>query len=457
MSKEQILIVDDEENIRRTIRAILEDEGYAVREAASGSEAFTELQDGQVDLVITDVWMEDIDGLKLIDFINNSGIDVEIIVISGHATIEVAVQATKKGAIDFLEKPLSFEKLLLSISNALKHRKLKIGNRWLLEQASREAQLIGTSPAYQKLVHDIELAAPSEGRVLIYGENGSGKEIVARRLHMKSERADMPMVDINCAAIPDELIESELFGHVKGSFTGAHETKKGKFVVANGGTLFLDEIGDMSLKTQAKVLRVLQENAVTPVGGTRSLAVDVRIIAATNKNLAKAIEDGSFRQDLYYRLNVIELHVPPLRERIEDIPLLANHCIQQFADDKKVPPKTLEPKVMDMLKMYSWPGNVRELQNLMERLMIMVRENTVKAADVPFPINRGRDNEDSHHPLRLKEAREEFELAHIMKVIRISENNMSKAAEFLGIERSHLYRKLKQYGIEPETIRQNKR
>ncbi|PJB76692.1 MAG: Fis family transcriptional regulator, partial [Acidobacteria bacterium CG_4_9_14_3_um_filter_49_7] len=297
MSKEQILIVDDEENIRRTIRAILEDEGYAVREAASGSEAFTELQDGQVDLVITDVWMEDIDGLKLIDFINNSGIDVEIIVISGHATIEVAVQATKKGAIDFLEKPLSFEKLLLSISNALKHRKLKIGNRWLLEQASREAQLIGTSPAYQKLVHDIELAAPSEGRVLIYGENGSGKEIVARRLHMKSERADMPMVDINCAAIPDELIESELFGHVKGSFTGAHETKKGKFVVANGGTLFLDEIGDMSLRTQAKVLRVLQENAVTPVGGTRSLIVDVRIIAATNKNLAKAIEDGSFRQD----------------------------------------------------------------------------------------------------------------------------------------------------------------
>jgi len=457
MSKEQILIVDDEENIRRTIRAILEDEGYAVREAASGSEAFTELQDGQVDLVITDVWMEDIDGLKLIDFINNSGIDVEIIVISGHATIEVAVQATKKGAIDFLEKPLSFEKLLLSISNALKHRKLKIGNRWLLEQASREAQLIGTSPAYQKLVHDIELAAPSEGRVLIYGENGSGKEIVARRLHMKSERADMPMVDINCAAIPDELIESELFGHVKGSFTGAHETKKGKFVVANGGTLFLDEIGDMSLRTQAKVLRVLQENAVTPVGGTRSLIVDVRIIAATNKNLAKAIEDGSFRQDLYYRLNVIELHVPPLRERIEDIPLLANHCIQQFADDKKVPPKTLEPKAMDMLKMYNWPGNVRELQNLMERLMIMVRENTVKPADIPYPINRGRDNEDSHHPLRLKEAREGFELTHIMKVIRISENNMSKAAEFLGIERSHLYRKLKQYGIEPETIRQNKR
>ena len=267
----------------------------------------------------------------------------------------------------------------------------------------------------------------------------------------------MPMVDINCAAIPDELIESELFGHVKGSFTGAHETKKGKFVVANGGTLFLDEIGDMSLRTQAKVLRVLQENAVTPVGGTRSLIVDVRIIAATNKNLAKAIEDGSFRQDLYYRLNVIELHVPPLRERIEDIPLLANHCIQQFADDKKVPPKTLEPKAMDMLKMYNWPGNVRELQNLMERLMIMVRENTVKPADIPYPINRGRDNEDSHHPLRLKEAREGFELTHIMKVIRISENNMSKAAEFLGIERSHLYRKLKQYGIEPETIRQNKR
>ncbi|NOY22263.1 MAG: sigma-54-dependent Fis family transcriptional regulator [Acidobacteria bacterium] len=457
MSKEMILIVDDEENIRRTIRAILEDEGYAVREADSGSKAFTQLQDGQVDLVITDVWMEDIDGLKLIDFINNSGIDVEIIVISGHATIEVAVQATKKGAIDFLEKPLSFEKLLLSISNALKHRKLKIGNRWLLEQASREVQLIGTSPAYQKLVHDIELAAPSEGRVLIYGENGSGKEMVARSLHMKSLRADMPMVDINCAAIPDELIESELFGHVKGSFTGAHETRKGKFVVANGGTLFLDEIGDMSLRTQAKVLRVLQENAVTPVGGTRSISADVRIIAATNKNLAQAIEDGSFRQDLYYRLNVIELHVPPLRERIEDIPPLANHFIQQFADERKVPPKTLVPKAMDMLKMYNWPGNVRELQNLMERLMIMVRENTVTVQDIPYPINRSGDNDDSHHPLRLKEAREAFELNHMMKVIRMSGNNMSKAAELLGIERSYLYRKLKQYGIEPETIRQNKR
>ncbi len=457
MSKEQILIVDDEENIRRTIRAILEDEGYTVREAGSGSEAFTQLQDGQVDLVITDVWMEDIDGLKLIDFIRNSGIDVEIIVISGHATIEVAVQATKKGAIDFLEKPLSFEKLLLSISNALKHRKLKIGNRWLLEQASREVQLIGTSPAYQKLIHDIELAAPSEGRVLIYGENGSGKEIVAKSLHMKSLRADMPMVDINCAAIPEELIESELFGHVKGSFTGAHETKKGKFVVANGGTLFLDEIGDMSLKTQAKVLRVLQENAVTPVGGTRSIGVDVRIIAATNKNLALAIEEGSFRQDLYYRLNVIELHVPPLRERIEDIPLLAEHFIRQFAEEKKVPVKTLSPEVMDLLKMYNWPGNVRELQNLMERLMIMVRNQTVMVSDIPYPINRSGSDGDKEHPLRLKEAREAFELSHMMKVIRISGFNMSRSAELLGIERSHLYRKLKQYGIEPETIRQNKR
>ncbi len=456
MSKEQILIVDDEENIRRTIRAILEDEGFAVREAASGSEAFTQLQDGEVDLVITDVWMEDIDGLKLIDFIRNSGMDVEIIVISGHATIEVAVQATKKGAIDFLEKPLSFEKLLLSISNALKHRKLKIGNKWLLEQASREVHLIGKSPAYQKLVHDIELAAPSEGRVLIYGENGSGKEVVARMLHMKSMRADMPMVDVNCAAIPDELIESELFGHVKGSFTGAHANKKGKFMVANGGTLFLDEIGDMSLRTQAKVLRVLQENAVTPVGGTRSIGVDVRIIAATNKNLAKAIEDESFRQDLYYRLNVIELYVPPLRERIEDIPLLAEHFIHQFAEEKKVPPKTLTPDVMDLLKIYNWPGNVRELQNLMERLMIMVREHTVTVSDIPYPINRNRAAGDSHQPLHLKEAREAFELAHIQKVFRISGYNMTKAAELLGIERSNLYRKLKQYGIEPESLRQNK-
>ncbi len=449
MAKEQILIVDDEENIRRTIRAILEDEGYLVREAASGSEAFTQLQDGQVDLVITDVWMEDVDGLQVIDFIRKAGLDCEIIVISGHATIEVAVSATRKGAIDFLEKPLSFEKLLLTIANALKHRQLKLGNRWLVEHASGNIQLIGQSPAYQKLLHDIELAAPSDGRVLIYGENGSGKEVVARTLHLKSARKDMPLVDVNCAAIPEELIESELFGHVKGAFTGASENKKGKFVVASGGTLFLDEIGDMSLKTQAKVLRALQENAVTPVGGTRSVDVDVRVIAATNKHLINEIDQGRFRQDLYYRLNVIELHVPALRERTEDIPLLVDHFVNAFAESKRVPPKTITDAAMAMLQAYDWPGNVRELENLMERLMIMSRGNMISPDDLPYPVNpakqRGPNVQDR---LKLKEARDNFEREHIRRVIKAAGGNMTHASELLGIERSHLYKKVKQYDID---------
>jgi len=444
MAKEQILIVDDEENIRRTIRAILEDEGYDVREAASGSEAFAQLQDGQVDLVITDVWMEDVDGLQVIDFVKNAGLDCEIIVISGHATIEVAVSATRKGAIDFLEKPLSFEKLLLSISNALKHRQLKLGNRWLVAHASGAIRLIGQSPAYQKLLHDIELAAPSDGRVLIYGENGSGKEVVARTLHLKSMRADMPLVDVNCAAIPDELIESELFGHIKGSFTGASENKKGKFVVASGGTLFLDEIGDMSVRTQAKVLRALQENAVTPVGGTRSMDVDVRIIAATNKQIPEEIAAGRFRQDLYYRLNVIELHVPPLRERREDIPLLIEHFVNRFVQLKRVPPKVFSENAMALLMAYRWPGNVRELENLVERLMIMARDETILPDDLPAPINPAARQGMDHDPVKLKDARDVFEQEHIRRVISMAEGNMSRAAELLGIERSHLYKKVKQ-------------
>ena len=445
MAKEQILIVDDEENIRRTIRAILEDEGYAVREAASGSEAFVQLQDGQVDLVITDVWMEDVDGLQVIDFVRNAGLDCEIIVISGHATIEVAVSATRKGAIDFLEKPLSFEKLLLAISNALKHRQLKLGNRWLVAHATGTISLIGHSPAHQKLVHDIELAAPSDGRVLIYGENGSGKEVVARTLHLKSMRANMPLVDVNCAAIPDELIESELFGHVKGAFTGASENKKGKFEVASGGTLFLDEIGDMSVRTQAKVLRVLQENAVTPVGSTRYINVDVRIIAATNKQLPEEIAAGRFRQDLYYRLNVIELHVPPLRERRPDIPLLIDHFVNRFAQLKRVAPKTFSENAMGLLTGYRWPGNVRELENLVERLMIMARGDVITPEDLPAPINPARKNDTEHDPVKLKDARDVFEQGHIHRIINLAGGNMSRAAEMLGIERSHLYKKIKQF------------
>jgi two-component system nitrogen regulation response regulator NtrX len=448
MVHNRILIVDDEVNIRKTIRAILTDEGFTVFEADCGKSAKEFLKNNEVDLMITDVWMEDIDGLQLIDFINESKIDIEVIVISGHATIEIAVNATKKGAIDFIEKPLSFDKLLLSISNALKHRELKLQNKWLLQQVSPESELIGNSAAFTKLLQDIELAAPSEGRVFIYGENGSGKEVVARTIHAKSKRCNMPLVDVNCAAIPEELIESELFGHVKGSFTGAHENKKGKFLIADGGTLFLDEIGDMSLKTQAKVLRALQENAITPVGGTKTIKVDVRVISATNKNLIEEIEKGNFRQDLYYRLNVIELHVPSLRDRIEDLPLLIEYFINKYATEKKVAKKEISKEAMLLLSNYQWPGNIRELQNLIERLMIMVKGTIVLAEDIPYPINKQKTENKSEKPLGLKEAREHFEKSHIEKVIKIAGYNMTKAAELLKIERSYLYQKAKHYGID---------
>jgi len=447
----RVLIVDDEINIRKTISAILSDEGFTTFEADCGKSAMEFLKNNEVDLMITDVWMEDIDGLMLIDFVNKNNIDVEIIVISGHATIEVAVTATKKGAIDFIEKPLSFDKLLLSISNALKHRELKLQNKWLLEQVAPDSRLIGDSSAFSKLLQDISLAAPSNGRVLIYGENGSGKEVVARTIHLKSNRCNMPLVDVNCAAIPDELIESELFGHVKGSFTGAHESKKGKFLVADGGTLFLDEIGDMSLKTQAKVLRVLQENAITPVGGTKSINVNVRVISATNKNLIEEIEEGNFRQDLYYRLNVIELYVPSLRERIEDLPLLVNYFINQYVLERKVDKKVISEDALEILKNYSWPGNIRELQNIIERLMIMSKHNLITPEDIPYPVNKNQPDSLSKTILGLKEARELFEKNHIEKVIKSSGYNMTKAAASLKIERSYLYQKAKHYGIDIST------
>ncbi|BBB33670.1 two-component system, NtrC family, nitrogen regulation response regulator NtrX [Thermotomaculum hydrothermale] len=443
---ERILIVDDENNIRLTLKTILEEEGYFCLLASSGKEAIEIMKGQEVDLVITDIWMENIDGIELIEYMKKHGIDAEIIVISGHATIELAVKATKKGAFDFLEKPLSFDKLILSVKNALDRKKLKEKNKWLLEELNKTTPLIGTSPLFQKLLEDIELAAPSDGRILIYGENGTGKEVVAKTIHFKSKRAHMPMVDVNCAAIPEELIESELFGHKKGAFTGATENKKGKFLIANGGTLFLDEIGDMSLKTQAKVLRALQENEITPVGETKSYPVDVRIIAATNKNLQDEIEKGNFRQDLYYRLNVIELYVPSLRERIEDIPLLAEFFVKKFAAEKKIEPKEITNEAMNILMSYSWPGNVRELQNLIERLMIMVPDDKILPKHIPYPINK--TTPESEALLSLKDAKEEFEKEYITKVLKITHWNISQASKLLGIERSYLHKKIKKYNIE---------
>ena len=443
---ERILIVDDENNIRLTLKTILEEEGYNCLLASSGKEAIDVLNTQDIDLVITDIWMENIDGIELIEYMKKHNIEAEIIVISGHATIELAVKATKKGAFDFLEKPLSFDKLILSVKNALDRKKLKEKNKWLLEELNKTTPLIGNSPLFQKLLQDIELAAPSDGRILIYGENGTGKEVVAKTIHFKSKRAHMPLVDVNCAAIPEELIESELFGHKKGAFTGATSNKKGKFLIANGGTLFLDEIGDMSLKTQAKVLRALQENEITPLGDTRSYPVDVRIIAATNKNLQDEIEKGNFRQDLYYRLNVIELYVPSLRERIEDIPLLAEFFIKKFAAEKKIEPKEITNEAMNILMSYSWPGNVRELENLIERLMIMVPDDKILPKHIPYPINK--TTTESEALLSLKEAKEEFEKEYISKVLKITHWNISQASRLLGIERSYLHKKIKKYNIE---------
>ena len=443
---ERILIVDDENNIRLTLKTILEEEGYNCLLASSGKEAIDILNTQDIDLVITDIWMENIDGIELIEYMKKHNIEAEIIVISGHATIELAVKATKKGAFDFLEKPLSFDKLILSVKNALDRKKLKEKNKWLLEELNKTTPLIGNSPLFQKLLQDIELAAPSDGRILIYGENGTGKEVVAKTIHFKSKRAHMPLVDVNCAAIPEELIESELFGHKKGAFTGATSNKKGKFLIANGGTLFLDEIGDMSLKTQAKVLRALQENEITPLGDTRSYPVDVRIIAATNKNLQDEIEKGNFRQDLYYRLNVIELYVPSLRERIEDIPLLAEFFIKKFAAEKKIEPKEITNEAMNILMSYSWPGNVRELENLIERLMIMVPDDKILPKHIPYPINKTTTESDAL--LSLKEAKEEFEKEYISKVLKITHWNISQASRLLGIERSYLHKKIKKYNIE---------
>lgn len=443
---ERILIVDDENNIRLTLKTILEEEGYNCLLASSGKEAIDILNTQDIDLVITDIWMENIDGIELIEYMKKHNIEAEIIVISGHATIELAVKATKKGAFDFLEKPLSFDKLILSVKNALDRKKLKEKNKWLLEELNKTTPLIGNSPLFQKLLQDIELAAPSDGRILIYGENGTGKEVVAKTIHFKSKRAHMPLVDVNCAAIPEELIESELFGHKKGAFTGATSNKKGKFLIANGGTLFLDEIGDMSLKTQAKVLRALQENEITPLGDTRSYPVDVRIIAATNKNLQDEIEKGNFRQDLYYRLNVIELYVPSLRERIEDIPLLAEFFIKKFAAEKKIEPKEITNEAMNILMSYSWPGNVRELENLIERLMIMVPDDKILPKHIPYPINKTTTESDAL--LSLKEAKEEFEKEYISKVLKITHWNISQASKLLGIERSYLHKKIKKHNIE---------
>jgi two-component system, NtrC family, nitrogen regulation response regulator NtrX len=452
MARGRILVVDDEQGIRDTLRQILEDEGYSVDEAESGELALTFAEARDYDVILLDVWLPEMDGIQVLERLGGTGFTGEVLIISGHGSIETAVKATKLGAFDFIEKPLSLERVLLTVSNALKKRRLEEKHLLLQDQMQHELILVGESPSVLKLKEDIRRAAPSQGRVIIYGENGTGKEIVARLIHVYSDRADESFVEVNCAAIPAELIESELFGHRKGSFTGAIENKKGKFLLADGGTLFLDEIGDMSLQTQAKVLRVLQEQTFEPVGGAEAVRVDVRVIAATNKDLMQEIGEGRFRDDLFFRLNVIPIHLPPLRERKEDVPLLCRHYVDLFSTQYGRPGKVLSREALQTLLHYAWPGNVRELRNLMERLVIMVPDVEVRASDLQLEsVQLTARRDDLQWAGSLKDSREAFEREFIRRALIRHGGNISKTAEELDIERRHLYRRMASLGLQKES------
>jgi two-component system nitrogen regulation response regulator NtrX len=445
-----ILIVDDETSILQSLSGILSDEGYETLTASNGYEALKIIEEESPDLVLLDIWMPGMDGIETLREIKRTNPFLQVVIISGHGTIETAVKATKLGAYHFVEKPLSIEKVVVTINNALNFRRLEEENRFLRKKTLEKHSITGNSPPIQALKKQIAIVAPTQAWVLITGENGTGKELVARTVHQMSDRPDKPLIDVNCAAIPDELIESELFGHEKGAFTGATTRKRGKFEVADKGTIFLDEIGDMSLKTQAKILRILQEKKFERVGGTRTLSVDVRVLAASNKDLEREIEKGTFREDLYFRLNVIPIEVPPLRNRTEDIPLLIETFLSEFVQEGDCGQKSMTPEAIEHLKAYQWPGNVRELKNLVERLAIMIQSDVIGLDDIPLSYRHQKVitsdmaflSEDS-----LKEAKREFEKAYIQQKLAENNNNISQTADSIGIERSHLYKKIKSFGF----------
>ena len=451
--KPSILIVDDEPGVRTSLSGVLRDEGYTVDAVSSGEECLDRLTRGPVDLIVLDVWLPGMDGLATLARLRERQVDASVVLISGHGNIESAVRAIKMGAFDFVEKPLSLDKTVLVVNNALRQRRLEAENRALRAKVDRHQTMVGESYAMRQLREQVAMAAPTNGRVLIYGENGTGKELVARTIHALSRRRLAAFVEVNCAAIPEELIESELFGHVRGAFTGAVADRRGKFEVADGGTIFLDEIGDMSLKTQAKVLRVLQEQTMEPVGGTNRIRVDARVLAATNKDLQAEIRSGRFREDLYFRLNVIPIFVPPLRDRQEDIPLLADHFMADFAREYGRRVKSFETGALAVLQRYPWPGNVRELRNVIERLMIMVPGDAISAIDLSFldptGLTRPAAVDVPAERMTLHEARDRFERELILRTLAEQQGNMSRTAEVLGVERSNLYRKMKAFGIAP--------
>ncbi len=444
-----ILIVDDEQGIRESLGALLRDEGYETETVASGEECLERLEKRRFDLMLLDVWLPKIDGIETLERIQAQDGAPMVVMISGHGNIETAVRATKLGAFDFVEKPLSLEKTMLVVRNALEYVRLEEENRRLRAELEERHQIFGSSVPMKALRQQIALTAPTNGRVLIYGESGTGKELVARALHASSSRSSMPFVEVNCAAIPEELIESELFGHRKGSFTGASEDKAGKFQKADGGTLFLDEVGDMSLKTQSKVLRVLEEGRVEPLGSNQAVTVDARVIAATNKKLEEEIARNLFREDLFYRLNVIPFYVPALRERTEDIPILAAHFVMTFCEAYGKKPKDFSAPAMEVLMSYPWPGNVRELKNLVERLVIMCPSPRIEPHHLPPEIFRGASKSPQKPYESLQEARSAYERDFVLRKLEENRWNMTKAAHALGLERSHLYRKMRSLGIAP--------
>ncbi|MBN2654912.1 MAG: sigma-54-dependent Fis family transcriptional regulator [Nitrospirae bacterium] len=456
MSKKNVLIVDDEQGIRDTLAGIFEDEGYSISTSSTGEECLNHLGEQTPDLILLDIWLPGIDGIEALTKIKEMNSSIPVIMISGHGNIELAIKSTRLGAYDFLEKPLSLEKVLLVANRALQQKALEQENMELRTSLSKKWQMIGSSPAMQRINSQIKLAAASSSRVLILGESGTGKELVARLLHEGSDRKKEPFIEVNCAAIPQELIESELFGHEKGSFTGATDRKTGKFELADRGTLFLDEIGDMTLQTQAKVLRIIETQEFQRVGGSKNIKVDTRIIAATNKDLAFEAKNGRFREDLYFRLNVIPINLPPLRERKQDIPDLVNYFVERFYADNGMKPKNFSSEAIKILADHSWPGNIRELRNAVERLLIMSPASIIGADDVEALGSRSVKTYGDEYGVfsysMLKDAKEAFEKEFIKR--KLSENawNVSKTSDAIGLERSNLHKKIKAYDIiEPNT------
>ena len=447
-----ILVVDDEKSILQSLKGILADEGFQVITAESGAAAMDRVEETMPDVVLLDIWMPAPDGMVTLERLKSLYPRLQVVMMSGHGNIETAVRATKMGAYDFIEKPLSLDKLLLAVNNALEHNRLEEEIDLLKEKDKNRYRIIGNSPAITDLKEQIRIVSPTNAWILISGENGTGKELVAHTIHRLSKRSQKPMVEVNCAAIPDDLIESELFGHEKGAFTGASTMRKGKFDMAHEGTLFLDEIGDMSLKAQSKTLRILQEQRFERVGGVHTIKVDVRVIAATNKDLEQEIGRGKFREDLYFRLNVIPMRIPLLKERTEDIPDLVEEFIREFSLTTNIDPKQMSDGALEILCNYDWPGNVRELKNLIERLMIMVPGKIIQKGDVPEPFNRSSTGamgvEHAFTSGSLKDARGEFERAFIEAKLKEFDGNISQTAEAIGIERSNLHKKIKIYQLE---------